>query len=761
MQLPSITKSELTNYQYSESINTDLVIKILSQPELIHDTDDWDETASIKKLIKFSKNNKLNVKYGYSKKGVKYFGRIQPIPWNSLGVIRNEIRGTLCYNKYIDCDVVNAQPEMINQLLIANGMCNNEFNKYCSNRDECLQKIMDIYTCDRTAAKTFYIMSVYGSSFKSWCEKYEITMTKEIALWMHIKNEATHLANHFIAENNDLYNKYKKVKVGQFNYKLGFLSKCLQHFEVKVLELMFKFFMENGFINKGPKKNAILCHDGIMIKKTDRLTPKIFDKLNDYIFNEIKFKLIVKKKEMSHYLDRIKEPEIKDCVSSSFDIDYMATLPFYSNKKDYFEKYHAKLIREGSYINMIESSVGYKKHNAIKDTYGHLSEKNMPQDEEYDPDAKIGGKFIKKWLDDSKIKTYNTKEYNPYNGTWKGMNEGKIFNTFSGYSEHIHADAESIDDIKDIILNLCEGVPTYYDFMVRWLAHIIQFPNEKLPYAIVTNGTQGTGKGFLFKLMESVLGDNSSTSDKIETYLGKHAVGIQNKLFINFNECSSSSTRNLEAGIKSLITEDTSFIQPKYEMEHKIRNIARVWVTGNYQNTIKLDATNGERRFLAFRATDKYTNCGGTFWGKMFDSIKRPGVISAWYQYLNSFDLSSYNFEEKRKECLSETYKNMIASNTPLVCSFLSDYTQNLWAGEESTDNHKIGKADFYRKYKAWHKLNGGENTIYTTKRFWHLLVVELQMPIEFKRTNSARWVEFDRNALFNFMTQKNWMTPF
>ena len=84
------------------------------------------------------------------------------------------------------------------------------------------------------------------------------------------------------------------------------------------------------------------------------------------------------------------------------------------------------------------------------------------------------------------------------------MNDGDIFNTFSGYSKHIHAAPEPIDDIKDIILNLCEGVPKYYDFFVRWLAHTIQYPNEKLPYAIITNGAQGTGKGFLFLLMKSI-----------------------------------------------------------------------------------------------------------------------------------------------------------------------------------------------------------------------------------------------------------------
>ena len=760
MKLPPIVKSELTNYQYIESVSTDLVIKILNQPELIQDTDEWDETASIKKLIKFSKNNTLNVKYGYSKKGVKYFGRVQPIPWNSLGVIRNEIRGTLCYDKYIDCDVVNCQPEMINQLLVAHGMPNAEFNKYCSHRGECLKKIMDTYSCDRPAAKTFYIMSVYGSSFKSWCEKYEITMTKEIALWNHIKNEATHLANHFIAENNDLYNKYKKVKVGQFNYKLGFLSKCLQHFELKTLETMFNFFIEEGFINSGPKKNCILCHDGIMVKKNKNLNQNVFDKLNNYIFDKTQFKLIVKSKEMSHYLDQIKEPEIKKCASNSFDINYMASLPFYSNKKDYFEKYHAKLIMEAAYINMIQGIVGYKKQTAIKETYGHLSEKNLTENEDYDSDTKIGGKFIKKWLDDVNLKTYDMKEYTPYNDIWKGMNEGRIFNTFSGYSEHIHGETESIDNIKDVVLHLCEGNPVYYDFFVRWLAHIIQFPNEKLPYSVITNGSQGTGKGFLFLLMKSVLGNNCKSSDKIETFIGMGAVGLLDKLFVNFNECSSSSTRNEESKIKSLITETETEVRVLYEGWRPIKNLSRVWVTGNSQNTIKIDAKSGERRFLAFRATDKYTKKGSEFWGRMHEDLKNPKVIAAWYQYLNGLDVTTYDFEARRKECLSETYYNLISSNSPMVCSFISNYLETLWAGDDSSKDHRVSKRQFYNKYKCWHDDMGGSDnkSLLSAKRFWHLISNELQLPIIIRRLTSGIVVEFDRDYLQTFMGDKGWI---
>ena len=762
MKLPPLIKSFLTDFEFVESINTNLVIKILNQPELIHDTEDWNETQTLKKLLKFSKNNTLKVKYGYSKKGVKYFGRVQSVPWNSLGVMRNEIRGTLCYDKYVDMDIQNAHLELASQLLQENGLNHNYMTDYCSNRELRLKDIMDIYGCSRGAAKDFHIKVIYGSSFEKWIETNEITKTtKQIGLWNNLKNEITPLANLFIADNHELYTKYTKVKEGQYNFKLGFLSKCLQHFELNILEHMFTFWLDNKFISSGTKKNCILCHDGIMIKKNKHLTPDVFDKLNNYIFEQTGFHLKVVSKEMNHYLDKIKEPEIKECTSKWFDINYMATLPFYNNKKDYFEKYHAKLIMEGSYINMIGGNVGYKKKTAIKETYEHLNSKTIPKDESDEPDPTIATKFIKQWIEDAELKTYDMKEYIPYNDVWKGMNEGRVFNTFSGYSEHIHGETDSIDDIKDIVLHLCEGNPVYYDFFVRWLAHIIQFPHEKLPYSVITNGSEGTGKGFLYLLMESILGSNTTSSDNIETFIGMGAVGLVDKLFINFNECSSSATRKEESKIKSLITETNTKVRVLYEGWRSIKNFSRVWVTGNLQNTIKIDAKSGERRFLAFRATDKYTKKGSEFWGRMHEDIKKPKVIAAWYQYLNNLDVTTYNFKEKRKECLSETYYNIIASNTPMVCSFISDYLDNIWAGDDSTKIHRVRKRHFYSKYKCWFEEMGGSDkqSLHSSKRFWHIISNELQLPIEIKRLTAGIFVEFDRDFLHTFMSDKGWIS--
>jgi hypothetical protein len=64
---------------------------------------------------KLIKNNKLRVKYARPKYNL---GRVYPAKSLSLCSIRRELRHTLAHGNYVDIDVANAHPEILNQLCI-------------------------------------------------------------------------------------------------------------------------------------------------------------------------------------------------------------------------------------------------------------------------------------------------------------------------------------------------------------------------------------------------------------------------------------------------------------------------------------------------------------------------------------------------------------------------------------------------------------------------------------------------------------------
>ena len=118
---------------FEEDINTDILNKLINS-ELLN-TVQWkaghitfeNEKQQLQMLNKLIKNNKLKVNY----KRPKYsLGRVYPAKSLSLCSLRREIRHTLAHNTYIDIDVANCHPEILNQLCIHHNIKTKYLNKY-------------------------------------------------------------------------------------------------------------------------------------------------------------------------------------------------------------------------------------------------------------------------------------------------------------------------------------------------------------------------------------------------------------------------------------------------------------------------------------------------------------------------------------------------------------------------------------------------------------------------------------------------------
>ena len=106
---------------FEEDICTDTLNKLINSDLL--NTVQWtagnitfeNEKQQLQMLNKLIKNNKLKVSY----KRPKYnLGRVYPAKSLSLCSLRRELRHTLAHGNYVDIDVANAHPEILNQLCI-------------------------------------------------------------------------------------------------------------------------------------------------------------------------------------------------------------------------------------------------------------------------------------------------------------------------------------------------------------------------------------------------------------------------------------------------------------------------------------------------------------------------------------------------------------------------------------------------------------------------------------------------------------------
>lgn len=297
------------------------------------------EKQQLLKYKSIIKDGKAVVNYNRSKNP---YGRSNPDGALGLYSIRREIRHTLAKNRFTDTDISNAHPTFMLQILQANKdeiKCSYKYlEDYVVNRDEWLKFIMDNFGVDRDTAKNLPLIILFGGGLKKWVSKntqpdkktgkVNLDITKinkkyvvdgqviEPKRIKRLTEEYKHIAK-LIADNNpDLCEQVEKIKLeqgkakGTYNFNGSVNSFFLQEIEIRVLELVFKYCIDNKYIKDDI---AVLCADGIMIE-TKYFDPKILTEFSSIVEQETGLKLVFTTKEMNQgYLEKEK-PNDKICI---------------------------------------------------------------------------------------------------------------------------------------------------------------------------------------------------------------------------------------------------------------------------------------------------------------------------------------------------------------------------------------------------------------------------------------------------------------
>jgi putative DNA primase/helicase len=129
------------------------------------------------------------------------------------------------------------------------------------------------------------------------------------------------------------------------------------------------------------------------------------------------------------------------------------------------------------------------------------------------------------WLADSQIRTYKKLVLCPPPSTLPA----NCFNTYNGmWAEKVEADISfgSIEPFLRHAAVLCNNVPQHTEYLLKYLAHIVQYPGQLSNVAVVFKSiVKGVGKNtFLDFFMKLVLGEDLSyASQQILSEIYSHA----------------------------------------------------------------------------------------------------------------------------------------------------------------------------------------------------------------------------------------------
>ncbi|MDR9890974.1 DUF5906 domain-containing protein [Pseudenterobacter timonensis] len=169
-----------------------------------------------------------------------------------------------------------------------------------------------------------------------------------------------------------------------------------------------------------------------------------------------------------------------------------------------------------------------------------------------------------------------------------------IYNLFTGFITEPEP-----GDISPFLYHVeqvvCAGNRVVSDYLLQWMAHLIQRPEEKSSVAIVMKSVEGTGKNTLVRPLLQILGPYAAQINGIRHLTGRFNSTLANKLLVLVDEAEITDPGCADR-LNTIISEPVFHLERKGMEPEPVANCARLIFASNHEMMIR--AGLRERRFL-------------------------------------------------------------------------------------------------------------------------------------------------------------------
>lgn len=188
---------------------------------------------------------------------------------------------------------------------------------------------------------------------------------------------------------------------------------------------------------------------------------------------------------------------------------------------------------------------------------------------------------------------------------------------------------------------LCKNNAANYEYLIQWVAHMVQKPQIVAGTAVAISGMQGTGKGTFTTVMQKLVGAyNYASGVSNKDLTGSFNSKIQNKMCIVIDEATFSGDRQQQGFMKGLVTEGVIRAELKGRDAKTITNYGRVIITTNNIKWGHLDTD--DRRWLILEPNEKFKEANEYFRAIAHDLYEEEG-INHFLNYLIEMDISAFD----------------------------------------------------------------------------------------------------------------------
>jgi hypothetical protein len=494
-------------------------------------------------------------------------------------------------------------------------------------------------------------------------------------------------------------NGKKEIKLDNrnltYNYFINYTRKSNKYYSLEIPEYeSLKYSIDKDLLadilkNKLPKMNiAKVNYDKITLDvKFDCEDPDEF--YNPYLYfteKAIKFTDDTKTKLIYNF----EEDDTEEEETKYYFNDYHKLFNRSITKKElakYFISSHVIIENGGNFFYMTRNldELGndiwtpvYKLSTFSKDTMVNV-------------DGKVNklSNFISEFKTNI-ISKYTCVNYFPYFKQSKCLDH--VFNLFSGFSrvnKKFKYNKEKVDDILDYIKYIvCNGVEENYDYLIKYYAHMIQKPNEKMPIGIIHN-IEGNGKNRFYEFLSNVIDKNNNIFINKLDDLSDDFMLINKLLVILDDVVENDIDSKSNMLVRTFISKRNKQIKFGSKGTFNFNRLSRFISLSN--KLLSSIEPNDKQYFIC-----NGNNDDSEYFTKLEDVLDNESVADSFFRYLSKVELKEWNYTNIPKtkvinevkvgsELKADTIN--IPVDTPLPIIFIIDILRkNRYLNEKKTE---------------------------------------------------------------------------
>lgn len=244
------------------------------------------------------------------------------------------------------------------------------------------------------------------------------------------------------------------------------------------------------------------------------------------------------------------------------------------------------------------------------------------------------------WIGSSKRREYQSVIFEPQ------INNRKFYNMYNGLSyDPVYGDWSKFKN--HIYENICNSNMEHFDWLLTWMARIVQQPGGKKPgTAVVLRGDKGVGKGMFAEIFGKIFGHHFQLITNAQQATGRFNSPLKDCILLYLDEAFYAGDKSAEGVLKGLITGDKHQVELKGKDAFQVSNHVNCIIASN--NDWVVSVGNNERRYFVLDVSKAHIQ-DHKYFAAIDKQMNNNNGISAMLHDLLLIDISKQNLRQAPK----------------------------------------------------------------------------------------------------------------